>query len=89
MDSKVQADVKEMDKKIRAMQGNTADALGVRYSVRSSGFHMFYMFYMFYNVLYNLDGRTPGPSSAVFLGLKICKYLEQAFRTSFHIHLCL
>ena len=43
MDSKVQADVKEMDKKIRAMQGNTAAALGVRYSVRSSGFYMFYI----------------------------------------------
>ena len=49
----------------------------------------FICFILFYNVLYNLDGRTPGPSSAVFLGLKICKYLEQAFRTSFHIHLCL
>ena len=41
--SKVQAAVKEMDEKIKAMQGKTAGALGVHYSVRSSGF--LYVFY--------------------------------------------
>lgn len=60
--SKVQAAVKEMDEKIKAMQGKTAGALGVHYSVRSSGF--------LYVFLY-LEGRNPAISCRFFHGFSV------------------